>query len=236
MECKGQKCSFSLCSPQLKRDKWIVHTYLILPKLLKLASESSANAIIWRVCLCCIPFRTKPDQSYHEKLIVLEHVCGWICVCALCMCTQEHMSVCGCLDIGICVGGCSSMCVGDQVCVCVCVYKWSVCMWNIPPKAYICRRQRCLSNPKHSCALWSGAQWMLWISAETWRQKPGGHLRGFSSDGSLGINPPSLQWENPALGLVFQVQLETVAVCRRGAFPKWGTTGRGYKETHLWCC
>lgn len=101
-----------------------MHTYLLLPKLLKLASENSANAIIWRICLCCIPFRTKPDQSYHEKVIVLEHVCGWICVCALCMCTQEHMSVCGCLDIGICVGGCSSMCVGDQVRVCtseVCV-------------------------------------------------------------------------------------------------------------------
>ncbi len=42
-------------------------------------------------------------------------VCGWICVYALC--TQEHMSVCGCLDLGICVGGCSSVCVGDQVCV-----------------------------------------------------------------------------------------------------------------------
>jgi len=122
MECNGQKCSFSLCSPQLKRDnKGIVHTYLLLPKLLKLASRSLADAIILRICLCCIPFRTKPDQSYHEKLIVLEHVCGWICVCA----HEEHMSVCGCLDIGICVGGCSSMCVGDQVRVfsseeCVC--------------------------------------------------------------------------------------------------------------------
>lgn len=159
MECKGQKCSFSLCSPQLKRDKWIVHTYLILPKLLKLASESSANAIIWRVCLCCIPFRTKPDQSYHEKLIVLEHVCGWICVCALCMCTQEHMSVCGCLDIGICVGGCSSMCVGDQVCVCVCVQvkcvyvKYSTKSIHlqkaevpVKPEAFLCSLKRCSMN------------------------------------------------------------------------------------------
>lgn len=50
-----------------------------------------------------------------------------MCVCALCMCTQEHMSVCGCLDIGICVGGCSSMCVGDRVCVCVCISEVCVC-------------------------------------------------------------------------------------------------------------
>lgn len=197
----------SLFSPQLNRDKWRTHTYLLLPKVLKLASGISANAIICRICLCCIPFCTKPDQSYHEKLIVLERVCVWVdmCVCALCMCTQEHMSVCGCLDIGICVGGCSSVCVGDQVHVCTS----EVCVCEIfHPFA---EGEGCLSNPEHFCALWSGDRWMQRISAETWRQKPGGHLRGFSSDGSLGINPPSLQWENPALGLVFQVQLETVA-------------------------
>ncbi len=143
------------------------------------------NLLCWSVCVC---------------------VCGWICcVCALCMCTQEHMSVCGCLDIGICVGGCSSVCGWPSACV----HKWSMCVCEIfHPFA---EGEGCLSNPRHSCALWSGARWMLRISAETWRQKPGGHLRGFSSDGSLGINPPSLQWENPALGLVFQVQLETVA-------------------------
>lgn len=79
---------------------------------------------------------------------MLEHVCVWVdmCACALCKCTQEHMSVCGCLDIGICVGGCSSVCVGDQVCVCTS----EVCVCEIfHPFA---EGERCLSNPEHSCA------------------------------------------------------------------------------------
>lgn len=60
------------------------------------------------------------------RAIMRNLLCWSMCVGGACVCAhEEHMSVCGCLDIGICVGGCSLMCVGDQVLVftsevCVC--------------------------------------------------------------------------------------------------------------------
>lgn len=113
-------------------------------------------------------------------------MCVGGCVCVPCALRSTWVCVCvGVLDIGFCVGGCSrcvwvmTKCVCAQVCMCVCEI--------FHPAHTFGESQRCLSNPEHSCALWSSARWMLRISAETWRQKPGGHLRGFSSDGSLGI-------------------------------------------------
>lgn len=136
----------------------------------------------------------------------------------MCVCTQEHTSVCGCLNIGICVGRYLDVCgwrsARGQTCAYVKYSTPSVRLAPVPVKPLNLR--------------WM-ARWMLWISAETWRQKPEGHLGGYSSDGSLGINPLAAVRKSSARACISGSVGDGWSLPPRG-FPKMGHNREGIQR------